>query len=227
MAKVIGIRNAVALLLMAILLTAPLPAFAEDIGLEASEDLIPPPPEGVERNIIGIEGRKLEEKKRMKGIVDVILGYKYFIPRDDPFRDKIENTAAPYIGLDFMSILGVGVESINYKVSGSDKISGKALNLTLTYPYAFNGHTLVYAGGGGRLEQIEVKDADSTATFDNNAILLTAGAKFRFIKSHGIEINYSSTISAGRVDYHMLRVGILLGIVQPKSEKNSESLRGY
>lgn len=194
--------------------------------------------EKVEEEVIEQEKQVKEKRERtlaqMLMSADVTAAYRKFMPKNNSLNGLIGNPGGVYLGIDIASFLNIGLDAWSSDVdnetySDIKEVSGKALSLSLSFPYVFNEHFLIYAGGGGRFEKIEVNprttdqekagEPENDAEFGNNSALVTGGMKLRFPTtfkngregSVGIEANYSRTFFAPRTDYDMYRIGIFMG----------------
>ncbi len=161
------------------------------------------------------------ESKKLPSNMDICLSYRGFVPRNKTFKDIVGNGNGFYVGGALGNYINVGFDfwgKSGLTVSDITELEAKAWELTLTYPFIINENVLVYAGGGGRFESIDVNPTDegeSDATFGNNMGLVTGGVKLRGFadekKSWGVELNYSISFSAKHTDYNMFRIGLLHG----------------
>lgn len=148
---------------------------------------------------------------------DFYLSFKFFNPENKRFKSLIETPSGFCIGIHIRNILGIEWETWNkstLNVLDIKKITGMALELFLTYPFSLDDNFIIYAGGGGRFENIII-NPDTTNTgnqtsFGNNGALLTAGIKYKISqKGLGLELNYSRTLFSNYTDYNMLKFGIV------------------
>lgn len=161
-----------------------------------------------------------KEKKEWPPLgFDSYISYRNLRPTNETFKSILSGISALYVGVDICDIGRVGADfwsENDLEASDITALSGRALELALTLPYALNENFIIYGGGGGRFESISVNDG--SAEFGNNGLLLTVGAKLRFFDKNlsrhlGIEANYSRTVGGTYTDYGMFRIGLLCSVV--------------
>lgn len=152
---------------------------------------------------VGPQGRHL----------DFGLGYKHYIPGNETFYKgageangiSSQVSWADWVNLEF-DYWGREGLAIN-QVSG---LTGIGISPTLSLPIQFGKNLVLYAGGGGRFENISVAAShvpDGTIAYGNHSVLMSLGAKIK-LWNLGLDANWAYDFWATHNPSSMLRIGM-------------------
>lgn len=223
----------VTVLLIALLLAMAVPALAttqQGSSFQKLDEM-----ENVEKRLVEKELRdkreRDEERQRIESKIlstaEIHVSGALFNPSNESFKKYTGSGIEGYsLRLLYKNIFSIGMDAwdkteITNAALSDISISGRAAIVAVTYPYALTDWAAIYAGGGGRFEQIQLngKGANTTdITYGNNAVLVMVGAKVRLPNpldesklSFGLNFDYEKTFNANRTDYDIIKFGIFWG----------------